>query len=352
MKRHRHAGSLLAALLLGALLPLSANSQLPEDRPAKPKEAPLPEGAIARLPAGPPIAFSPDGKLLVAGPVSATDVHSLSLWDVATRKPVRKFVGPKKPGLLFGTFVNFTAAAFSGDGKILATGSSDGSLRLWDVATGKEIREWPGHRDFVLALDLTADGKTLVSHGWNTLDGNVKVWDADTGKERHNLPEKGNMSKIPCLSPSGKMVAVLNDKNYEVTVYDAASGEKKNSFPVDRGGNQVALIYHPGGNSLFVTSFGDRGAIRRYDAATGKELVVVAKQRDIRSVSFSKDFSVVAALTQEDKSVNVWDVASGKLRGKLTADTKLWTVAVAPDGKLLATQGEAPGGVLLWEMPE
>jgi WD40 repeat protein len=315
-------------------------------------EPPLPVGAIARLgPGGSPLRFTPDSKSLLTA--STTEYHTLVLWDVATRKPLRSFVGPKKSGILFGTFVGFTAAAFSGDGKFLATGSADGSLRLWDVATAKELREWQGHKDFVHVLDLSADGKTLVSHGWNGQDGAVKVWDATTGKERVDLPEKGaRMSKIPCLSPSGKQVAVVNDNSLEVTVWDATSGEKQVRFPVVRYGNQVALAYHPDGKSIFVASFGEQGTIRQYDATTGKEMAVIASQRDIRSMSFNKDFSVVAAVTQEGKVMNLWDVATGKLKATLTADSALWTVAVAPDGKILATQGNAPGGILLWKMPE
>jgi WD40 repeat protein len=346
MSSLRSVRFLLAASFLG-LVPFAGNGQ-------EPREAPLPEGAIARLgPGGSPLLFSSDGKWLLA--TSAKEAHVLTLWDVATRKSIREFVGPKQPGILIGTFVYFTAAAFDADARTLATGSSDGSLRLWDVATGKEIRQWAAHKDFVHQLDLSADGKTLVSHGWYGNDGTVKVWDATTGKERLELPEKGGrMPKIPRLSPSGKEVAVVNDSSGFLTLWDATSGAMNARFRVNHNGNLVAISYHPDGKSLLVTNFANPGSIHRYDMTTGKELAEFATQKDIRSTSFSKDFSIVATLTQrepDEKTVHIWDVATGKLRGVLTADSQLWTVAIAPDGKSLATHGNAPGGILLWKMP-
>jgi WD40 repeat protein len=350
MKTSRCVSPILATLFAATIITSAAQAQPVVGPPKDAKITPLPAGALARLPSGGAVVvFAPDGKSLLMS--SPTDVHSLTLWNVATRKPVRAFIGPKTPGILIGTFVGFRAAAFSADGKTLATGSSDGSLRLWDVATGRLIRDWQGHKDFVYVLDLSADGKTLVSHGWMDGDGTVKVWDTANGRLRLALPAAGRHSQIPCLSPSGKQLAVVDDAAATVTIRDSSFGEKINQFPVARVGNQVALVYHPDGKSLFVASFATEGTIRRYDVMTGKELAIVARQRDIRSISFTRDFSVVAAVTQGDRNVNFWNVASGKLHATCKADTNVWTVAVAPEGQIVATQGDSPSGVLLWEMP-
>jgi hypothetical protein len=314
------------------------------------QEPALPAGAVARIPGGSgPVLFTPDGKHLLAPSVS--EAHALTLWDVATRKAVRQFVGPKRSGTLFGTQVGFTQGVFSTDGATLVTGCSDGALTVWEVSTGKSLREWKGHNDFVHALDLSPDGSTLVSHGWNGMDGSVRVWDVATGKMRHELLEKGGrMPRFSCFSPSGKQIAIVNDGTGEVTQYDAGTGAKGDSFRVNHHGNLIAIRYTPDGKAVRVSSFGDRGAIRQYDLATGKELASFAAQRDMRAPGFGKE--IVAVVTQGDKVLNLWDIATGKLLHKFEADSELWSAAVSPDGKLMATQGSRTAGVLLWAVPE
>ena len=316
----------------------------------KPMDGPLPAGALASLPATfSPAMFSPDGKYFLAG--SATEHHEYCLWDVATRKLVRTFTAPKKAStLVFGAFYSFNAAAFSADGKVLATGSD--ALRIWDVDTGKEIRAWHHSIDGVGAVALSPDGKTLMSMPGRR-DRAVRVWDTQTGKQRHEFPTQKNT--IACLSPSGKQVAIVGER-LEVIVWDAESGERAYRFPLARYSNATRVSFHPDGKSIIVVNMVDvdRGGIRRYEAATGKDLGVVVEQADIRGIGFTNDFSVVATMTYADPIVRFWDVATGKVKGKVTAgDNQLGAIALSPDGKVLATQIQVPGTpFLLWKAPD
>jgi WD40 repeat protein len=148
------------------------------------------------------VAFSPDGKTLVSGSRNKT----IKLWDVATGKervtplPVSgaSTVGllaspfgqgpmlagsPLYPGSAQATFSGLTgivySVAFSPDGKSLAAGSEDKTIKLWDVGTGKERTTLQGHTAEVLSVAFSPDGKTLAS---GSADKTIKLWDIPAGK--------------------------------------------------------------------------------------------------------------------------------------------------------------------------
>jgi WD40 repeat protein len=258
---------------------------------------------------------------------------------------------------VFGTYVGFMAAAFSADGKVLATSSGD-ALRIWEVDTGQEVRSWQGHHFGADAVTLTADGQVLVSKSAARVgrDLAVRVWDARTGKLRHEFPCGQNWQAV-CLSPSGHQVAILNGEAHTITVWDLKSGERVRQFLTVRDSNEGRLDFHPDGKSLFVTSMGDRGGLRRYDAVTGTDLGMVVAQEEIlgpKAVAVSKDFAVVATITGNDGVVRFWDLGTGKVKGTVTpGDKRLWAIALSPDGKVLATQaqGRKPSFVF-WKAPD
>ena len=137
-----------SVLLLGGLVVLAARGAA---APAgdKPADEPLPEGARARLGKSRlrhtgsviSVAFAPDGKLVA----SVGNDHLVRLWDPATGKEVRQ---------LKGHLGGVESVAFAPDGKTLITGSYDHTLRLWETATGKELRRFEGHQGPVLPLSL------------------------------------------------------------------------------------------------------------------------------------------------------------------------------------------------------
>src|SRR5947208_87950 len=93
---------------------------------------------------------------------------------------------------------------FAPDGKSLASSGNDGLVRLWDAATGKEIRRFEGHKGNVDGLAFSPDGKTLLSSGG---DGTVRLWDVATGKERLQLHGHNGMVNAAAFAPDGKTVA-------------------------------------------------------------------------------------------------------------------------------------------------
>jgi RNA polymerase sigma factor (sigma-70 family) len=140
------------------------------------------------------LAFSPGGaKLASAGAWGGN--HHVHLWDIATGQEVRTFPGHQN-------WVN--AVAFFPDGQRLISGSADRTIRLWDLTTGQEVRRWQGDPKGVSCLVLSRDGKTLFSGGG---DQTIRLWEAATGKELHRLAGHPSAVAVLALSPDGTTLA-------------------------------------------------------------------------------------------------------------------------------------------------
>jgi len=134
-----------------------------------------------------PVAFSPDGKLLVTGGDSKP-----ILWDLATRKKLRETVG---------SVSKVMSVVLSADGSVLASGSLTGAIRLWSLRKGLPFQTLAGHAFSVEALAFSEDGKVLAS---SYADKTIKLWDIQTGKELKSLSikEPDTQKQIEAIVPS------------------------------------------------------------------------------------------------------------------------------------------------------
>jgi WD40 repeat protein len=129
------------------------------------------------------VAFSPDGKRLLAG----SEDKTARIWDIATGKEVHAFNGHEE---------QVNSVAFDPRGALVLTGSNDKTARLWDAATGKEMRAFKGHEGAVLSVAFSPDGARVLTGSW---DKTARLWDAATGKEIRAFKGE-DLPVIPSLS--------------------------------------------------------------------------------------------------------------------------------------------------------
>jgi WD40 repeat protein len=335
----------------GYLVPLVALLFLaPAGRAETPKPRldaagdPLPDGALMRvgtrrlhhIGSATNVVFAPDGRSLA----SIGRDGLARLWETATGKEVRRFEVPT--GDLLG-YVN--ALAISPDGKTLLGGGSDGAARLWDVATGKGrlvLREL-GKR-VVGAACFAPDGKTIAVFGFDCV---VRIHDAATGQKLPSFPPTWpTTSRSPTMafSPDGKALAAIGlDK--ALCLVDPASGAEVKTLLGDSPGI-ICFAFSPDGKAL-ATGWND-GLVRVWDVATGCELRHLDGHEDaVTSVHFSLDGRLIATAGR-DGAVFLWDAATGK---ELRSCHAAWVSAIAlsPDGKVLAS-ASWDGTLRLWDV--
>ncbi len=226
--------------------------------------------------------------------------------------------------------VNPTALAFSPDQRRVASGDTNGVVKLWNAADGRLIRtighpqlRTIGYPQQVTAVAFTPDGRRLV-----TVAGTIRTWDAETGRLIHNFDESFWSSAVLAVSSDGlRLVAGSNDAAAQE--WDIASGRKVKDYVDDLGGGPIAAAAFSQDRRLLATAH-DGGLIRIWNTESG-ELVHTVKGDDLPTgtIAFSPDGGRFLSYTT-DGTVSVWDVASGKLirSQKHGGDTSLlafWT---------------------------
>jgi WD40 repeat protein/formylglycine-generating enzyme required for sulfatase activity len=235
------------------------------------------------------------------------------------------------------------SVAFSSDGDTLASGSSDDTVRLWDVESGRRLRTLTGHEDDVYAVAFSPDGRTLAS---GSKDKTIKLWDAESGALMRTLTGPGYAHSV-AFSPDGRMLA-SGSTGGTIYLWDVGSGRRLRTLTGKGGGSGTYVAFSPDGRAL--ASIGSGGTITLWDVERGEELrTLTGHEHYGYSVVFSPDGRTLVSAGY-DATVKLWDVDSGDLLRALSGhEDGVSCVAFSPDGRTLASGGW-DSTVKLWDV--
>ncbi|TRU21283.1 MAG: protein kinase [Microcystis aeruginosa Ma_MB_S_20031200_S102] len=276
------------------------------------------------------VAYSPDGRYLASG----SGDNTIKIWEVATGKELHTLAGHSS-----GVY----SVVYSPDGRYLASGGGDNTIKIWEVATGKALRTLTGHSSRSLSVAYSPDSRYLASA---SIDNTIKIWEVATGKELRTLT--GHFSGVYSVvySPDSRYLASASADN-TIKIWEVATGKELRTL-TGHSDSVWSVVYSPDGRYLASGNYDN--TIKIWEVATGKELrTLTGHSNSVPSVAYSPDGRYLASGSWDD-TIKIWEVATGRELRTLTGHSSgFWSVGYSPDGRHLAS-GSGDKTIKIWRV--
>lgn len=235
------------------------------------------------------------------------------------------------------------SVAISPDSQILASGSNDKTIKIWNLVSGKLLRTLEGHLGSVTSVAMSADGQTLAS---GSGDKTIKIWNLSNGELLHTLSGHIGWVHSLAISPNGYILA-SGSSDRTIKLWNVSNGELLNTFG-GHSGEVKSVAISPDGRTLASGSI-DR-TIKIWDLNT-KELLHTLREHSVavRSVAISLDGSTLVS-GNNDHTIKIWDLETGKPTQTLCEHSgPVSSVTISADGQILAS-GSDDNTIKIWNL--
>ncbi|MCF4969875.1 nSTAND1 domain-containing NTPase, partial [Nostoc sp. CMAA1605] len=276
------------------------------------------------------ITYSPNGKQLA----SASLDGSIKIWDISTGKTLTTIKDHSN---------TVYSVTYSPDGKQLASASLDKSIKIWDISTGKTITTFKGHSNTVYSVAYSPDGQKLASA---SLDKTIKIWDISTGKTITTLKGHSDGVRSFTYSPDGKHLASAS-LDGSIILWNVRTGKPLTTLK-GHSNTVYSVAYNPNGQQLVSASLD--GSIKIWDVSTGKTITTLSGHSNtVYSVAYNPNGQQLVSASL-DGSIKIWDVSTGKTITTLSGHSDgVMSVTCSPNGQQLAS-ASLDGSIKIWDV--